>query len=82
MGTFLGTGGEHREAEPGLGGAARSEPPLSLSAKVHVPGEPGREMTCDGSSPSMSRYCVGRAGGSESITIGPLVALSRPPCFR
>jgi hypothetical protein len=67
MGTFLGTGGEHNVADPGLGGATFRHS-VSLSAKCHVPGDPGREITCAGTSSRTSLNLVGFLGGCESIT--------------
>ena len=66
MGTFLGTGGEQRVAEVGLGGVAFRL--ISFSSKFQTSGLPGRDKTVAGRSATMSSSLVSFSGGSLSMT--------------
>ena len=71
MGTFRGTGGEHSEAEVGLGGPVLRL--ASLSSKAHCEGVPDRDKTCSGSSSTTSSNFVSTAGEWASRAEGFLL---------
>ena len=71
MGTFRGTGGEHSEAEVGLGGPVLRL--ASLSSKAHCEGVPDRDKTCSGSSSTTSSNFVSTAGGVAFEGVGIFV---------
>ena len=66
MGTFLGTGGEQRVADVGLGGAAFRL--ISFSSKFQTSGLPGLDRTVAGRSATMSSSRVSFSGGWLSMT--------------